>query len=61
MLPENFSSGEDPHETEPRDKAEQLLRDLGRPGWTNLKDSVLRTIESFRTAGDEAKVYEWDT
>ncbi|KAM0542653.1 hypothetical protein ACHAPJ_012685 [Fusarium lateritium] len=61
MLPENFSSGVDPHEIEPRDKAEQLLRDLGRPGWTSLKDSVLRTIESFRTAGDEAKVYGWVT
>ncbi|KAF4944703.1 hypothetical protein FSARC_14604 [Fusarium sarcochroum] len=61
MFPESFSSGIDPHDIESRDKAEQLLRDLGRPGWTSLKDSVLRTIESFRAAGDKAKVYGWDT
>ncbi|KAJ3547636.1 hypothetical protein NM208_g1419 [Fusarium decemcellulare] len=39
-FPPNFSSEQDPNEIEPRDKAEQLLRDLGRPGWTSLEESV---------------------
>ena len=49
-FPDNFSGGEDPNEIEPSAKAEQLLKDLGRPGWTSLKDSVLAAIESARSA-----------
>ncbi|ORY63202.1 uncharacterized protein BCR38DRAFT_516239 [Pseudomassariella vexata] len=44
---ENFSGGEDPNEIEPRHKAEQLLRDLGRPGWTSLEESVWNMVEGF--------------
>ncbi|KAJ2991089.1 hypothetical protein NUW58_g2649 [Xylaria curta] len=56
VFPENFSGGEDPNEIEPRHKAEQLLRDLGQPGWTSLEESVrnliqgLREVESRQTA-----------
>ncbi|KAI1393514.1 uncharacterized protein F4822DRAFT_439593 [Hypoxylon trugodes] len=40
VFPENFSGGEDTNEIQPRPKAEQLLRRLGRPGWTSLEESV---------------------
>ncbi|KFY82364.1 hypothetical protein V500_10591 [Pseudogymnoascus sp. VKM F-4518 (FW-2643)] len=44
-FPDNFSGGEDGNEIIPRGKAEQLLRDLGRPGWTSLEESILANIE----------------
>ncbi|KAF7556593.1 hypothetical protein G7Z17_g1294 [Cylindrodendrum hubeiense] len=47
-FPDNFSGGEDPHEIEPRAKAEQLLRDLGRPGWTSLEASVLANVKDLK-------------
>jgi hypothetical protein len=47
-FPDNFSGGTDPNEIKPRDKAEQLLRDLGRPGWTSLEESVLANISDMR-------------
>ncbi|TVY78747.1 Aldehyde reductase 2 [Fusarium oxysporum f. sp. cubense] len=40
-FPNNFSAGSDPNDIKPRDEAEQLLRDLGRPGWVSLEDSIL--------------------
>lgn len=46
-FPNNFSSGEDGNEIIPRGKAEQLLRDLGRPGWTSLEESILANIEGL--------------
>ncbi|KFY76595.1 hypothetical protein V499_03802 [Pseudogymnoascus sp. VKM F-103] len=46
-FPDNFSSGEDGSEIIPRGKAEQLLRDLGRPGWTSLEESILANIEGL--------------
>ncbi|KAI9164183.1 Aldehyde reductase 2 [Paramyrothecium foliicola] len=49
-FPDNFSGGEDPNEVEPRDKAEQLLRQLGRPGWTTLEDSIRGTLEDLELA-----------
>ncbi|KAH8651761.1 hypothetical protein BGZ61DRAFT_541944 [Ilyonectria robusta] len=49
-FPENFSGGEDPNEIEPRDKAEQLLRELGRPGWTTLEESIRGTVEGLQLA-----------
>jgi hypothetical protein len=49
-FPENFSGGEDPNEIEPRDKAEQLLKDLGRPGWTSLEESILANVEAVAKA-----------
>ncbi|KAG7410047.1 Aldehyde reductase 2 [Fusarium oxysporum f. sp. rapae] len=51
-FPENFSGGEDPNEIEPRDKAEQLLKDLGRPGWTSLEESVLANVEDVAKEED---------
>ncbi|GKU10144.1 unnamed protein product [Fusarium langsethiae] len=52
-FPENFSSGEDANEIEPRGKAEQLLKDLGRPGWTSLEDSIISNVEDLAGAGDD--------
>jgi hypothetical protein len=47
-FPENFSGGEDPNEIEPRHKAEQLLRDLGGPGWTPLEESIRNVVQGLR-------------
>ncbi|KAF9776780.1 hypothetical protein IL306_004976 [Fusarium sp. DS 682] len=55
-FPENFSGGEDPNEIEPRDKAEQLLKDLGRPGWTSLEDSILANLEGVDESGLDTKL-----
>lgn len=44
-LPDNFSGGEDPNEIEPRPKAEKLLQELGRLGWTSLKDSIAANVK----------------
>lgn len=49
-LPDNFSAGSDPNEIKPRDAAEQLLRDLGRPGWVSLEESVLANISDLKDA-----------
>lgn len=43
-FPDDFSGGDDPHEVQGRDKAEDLLRVLGRPGWTSLEESVTDNI-----------------
>ncbi|WAO95668.1 Epimerase domain-containing protein [Fusarium falciforme] len=43
-FPDDFSGGDDPHEVQDRDKAEDLLRVLGRPGWTSLEESVTDNI-----------------
>ncbi|KAL1853933.1 hypothetical protein Daus18300_011675 [Diaporthe australafricana] len=47
-FPDNFSGASDPNEIKPVDKAEQLLRDLGRPGWTSLEETVLANISDVR-------------
>ncbi|KAF4993441.1 hypothetical protein FDECE_13407 [Fusarium decemcellulare] len=44
-LTAHFSDGEDPNEIVPRAKAEKLLRELGRPGWTSLKDTIAATVK----------------
>lgn len=44
-IPENFSSGHDPNEIEPRPKAEKLLWELGRPGWTSLANSIAANVK----------------
>ncbi|KAF4968554.1 hypothetical protein FSARC_4069 [Fusarium sarcochroum] len=49
-LPDNFSAGSDPNEIKPRDKAEQLLRDLGRPGWVSLEETILENISIVKDA-----------
>ncbi|KAJ3545214.1 hypothetical protein NM208_g2629 [Fusarium decemcellulare] len=59
-FPDNFSSGEDPNEIKPRDKAEQLLKDLGRPGWTSLEESVLATIKDLGNAEGQPKVRTYE-
>ncbi|KAM5341295.1 hypothetical protein ACJ41O_014326 [Fusarium nematophilum] len=59
-FPDNFSGGEDPNDIIPRGKAEQLLRDLGRPGWTSLEDTVMATVEGLRSAQGRAKVGTYD-
>lgn len=58
-FPENFSDGEDANEIEPRDKAEQLLKDLGRPGWNSLEDSVIATVEGVSSAGENVYVKDY--
>ncbi|KAJ4244729.1 hypothetical protein NW762_014304 [Fusarium torreyae] len=47
ILPHDFSGGHDPHEIVPRDKAEALLRLLGRPGFIGLEESVKETINGL--------------
>lgn len=47
-FPDNFSGGEDLNEIKPRDKAEQLLRDLGRPGWTSLEETILDNVKDLK-------------
>ncbi|KAF4981760.1 hypothetical protein FZEAL_2482 [Fusarium zealandicum] len=59
-FPQDFSGGEDPNEIQPRDKAEQLLRDLGRPGWTTLEESILGMLEGLRATEGKAKVRSYD-
>jgi hypothetical protein len=44
-LPTDFSGGEDQMEIVPRAKAEELLREMGRPGWTNLEDTIAQNVE----------------
>lgn len=51
-FPDNFSGGEDPNEIQPRYKAEGYLRDLGRPGWTSLEESVRNMVVQFQELGD---------
>ncbi|KAH8746065.1 hypothetical protein F5883DRAFT_721671 [Diaporthe sp. PMI_573] len=47
-FPDSFSAGSDPNEIKPRDKAEQLLKDLGRPGWVTLEETILNNISDVR-------------
>ncbi|KAI9147377.1 Aldehyde reductase 2 [Paramyrothecium foliicola] len=49
-FPGNFSAGSDPNEIEPRDEAEQLLRNLGRQGWVSLEETILANISDLRSA-----------
>jgi hypothetical protein len=49
-FPANFSSGSDANEIKPRAEAEQLLRDLGRPGWVSLEETVLDNVSDVRDA-----------
>ncbi|KAL6401217.1 hypothetical protein AUP68_16946 [Ilyonectria robusta] len=44
----NFQSDQDLSEIKPKARAEQLLRDLGRPGWTSLEDGILMNTEDLR-------------
>ncbi|RTE80695.1 hypothetical protein BHE90_004796 [Fusarium euwallaceae] len=46
-FPDDFSAGDDPHEIQGRDRAENLLRILGQPGWISLKDAVVENIDGL--------------
>lgn len=46
-FPSNFQSEEDLNEIAPRARAEQLLRDMGKDGWTSLEESVKRNTEDI--------------
>lgn len=59
-FPENFAGGRDANEYEGRAKAEQLLKDLGRPGWTTLEETIVATVEGLREAGDKLKVRDYE-
>jgi len=45
ILPDNFSGGRDPNEIVPRPRAEKLLQELSRSGWTSLKDSIAANVK----------------
>ncbi|KDN59917.1 putative NAD dependent epimerase/dehydratase [Colletotrichum sublineola] len=45
---DDFEGTEYPHTIEPRERAENLLKKMGRPGWTSLEDSLLKTTEGLR-------------
>ncbi|KAH7274693.1 hypothetical protein MRS44_007048 [Fusarium solani] len=47
---DNFSSGDDPNEIQPRARAEQLLRELGEPGWVSLEQTILELVEQLRAS-----------
>lgn len=44
----NFAGATYPSEIKPRARAEQLLREMGRPGWTSLENSLLQNTEDLR-------------
>lgn len=46
-FPDNFRAEQDCSEIEPRKRAEALLRDMGRDGWTSLADSIRRNTEDL--------------
>ncbi|KAF6823073.1 aldehyde reductase protein [Colletotrichum plurivorum] len=46
-FPANFQSEEDLNEIVPRARAERLLRDMGKDGWTSLEESVKRNTEDI--------------
>ncbi|KAK1993902.1 NAD dependent epimerase/dehydratase [Colletotrichum falcatum] len=45
---DDFEGTEYPHTIEPRDRAENLLKKMGLPGWTSLEDSLLKATERLR-------------
>ncbi|KAL5610993.1 hypothetical protein FOBRF1_007110 [Fusarium oxysporum] len=44
----NFSDGKDLNEIRPMVRAEEILRKLGRPGWTSLEDSIMANTADLR-------------
>ncbi|OAA56271.1 NAD dependent epimerase/dehydratase [Niveomyces insectorum RCEF 264] len=49
-FPDNFANTPCRIVVKPRARAEELLRTLGRPGWTSLEDSLLLNSDDLRTA-----------
>ncbi|KAF9873042.1 aldehyde reductase [Colletotrichum karsti] len=58
-FPENFSAELSKKTIAPSGKAEELLRELGRPGWTSLEDTIVETIKDAQLAGDKAKIHSY--
>ncbi|KXH64862.1 hypothetical protein CSAL01_11232 [Colletotrichum salicis] len=56
-FPDNFSSKLSEKTIAPSGKAEDLFRKLGRPGWTSLEDSIVKSIKDLQSASDKAKIY----
>ncbi|KAI1200476.1 aldehyde reductase [Nemania serpens] len=46
-FPADFQSDQDLSDIVPRKRAEELLRDMGKDGWTSLEESVKRTVEDL--------------
>jgi hypothetical protein len=46
-FPANFRSEKDMSEIVPRKRAESLLRDLGKDGWTSMEESIKRNTEDL--------------
>ncbi|GIJ91135.1 hypothetical protein Asppvi_010100 [Aspergillus pseudoviridinutans] len=46
-FPSNFQAEEDLSEIVPRKRAEALLREMGREGWTSLEESIKRNTEDL--------------
>ncbi|KAJ0159950.1 Aldehyde reductase 2 [Colletotrichum tanaceti] len=49
-FPDDFEGSVYPYTIKPRDRAEELLKIMGRPGWTSLEDSLLQNTEHLRQA-----------
>ncbi|KZL85222.1 nad dependent epimerase dehydratase [Colletotrichum incanum] len=47
-FPDDFEGSVYPHTIKPRDRAEQLLKNMGLPGWTSLENSLLKNTEHLR-------------
>ncbi|KAH6879402.1 hypothetical protein B0T10DRAFT_566091 [Thelonectria olida] len=47
---DDFEGGEDAKEILSRARAEQHLRDLGRPGWVSLEETVLHNVDDLVAA-----------
>ncbi|GKT60581.1 nad dependent epimerase dehydratase [Colletotrichum tofieldiae] len=47
-FPDDFEGSVYPHTIKPRDRAEQLLKSMGLPGWTSLENSLLKNTEQLR-------------
>lgn len=46
-FPADFQAEKDLNEIVPRARAEQLLRDMGKDGWTSLEESIRRNTEDL--------------
>lgn len=46
-FPANFQAEEDVSDIVPRKRAEALLREMGRHGWTSLEESIKRNTEDL--------------
>lgn len=46
-FPANFQSDQDLSNIVPRKRAEEILRDMGKDGWTSLEESVRRNTKDL--------------